>query len=93
MTARKLTFTEMEFRAAMTREIADLILGRTTYQRSLEWLCAVQIGLGPLPQLRIAQIGASIKLLLSSLRADEALRAAPCETKKGRNASRRGETR
>jgi hypothetical protein len=81
MTARRTRFTEPEFRAALVSEIRDLIQGRTTYQRSLEWLYEVQIGLMRLPMTRIASISQGIKLLLFSLRADESGRAAPCETK------------
>jgi hypothetical protein len=81
MTARKTTFTEPEFRAALAAEIRDLILGRTTYTCTLEWLYQVRIGLGVLPQLRIAQVSGGIKLLLSSLRADAAQQPSPCEAK------------
>jgi hypothetical protein len=86
MTARKTTFTEAEFRAALGRELCDLIGGKTTYQRSLEWLYECRIGLGALPKERIGFIAGGIKLLLLSLRA-EAGRAAPCEAKATRGGS------
>ena len=81
MTRRKTTFIEPEFRSALKIEIGDLIEGRTTYQRSLEWLYDVRIGISTLPMTRMSQIAGAMKLLLASLRADESGRAAPCETK------------
>ena len=80
MTQRKTLFTEPQFRTALKRQFGALLEGRTTYQRSLDWLHEIRIGLGPLPRERIALIAGSIKLLLFSLRA-EAGRAGRVEVK------------
>ena len=70
MTQRKTQFVEHEFRAALAREIADLLAGRTTQNRTLQWLYEVRVGLSPLSQARLAAIDGAIRMLLFSLRAE-----------------------